>query len=128
MSIPCTDNPMNPTGTPLSPIAPCDESRYILRLFVTGSTPRSARAIVNVRRICEENLKDIYDLDVVDISQHPALARSEQILAVPTLIKLSPPPFRRLIGDMSDTRRILDGLGVPNWDARGLSPQPGPPS
>lgn len=88
------------------------EPRYRLRLFVTGTSPRSARAIVNVRRICEEHLAGDYDLEVIDIARHPALARSEQLVAAPTLIKHMPLPVRRFIGDMSQTERILAGLDL----------------
>jgi circadian clock protein KaiB len=84
--------------------------RYVLKLFVTGTTPRSARAVVNVRRICEENLKDNYDLQIIDILRDPTIAAKEQIIAAPTLIKVSPLPMRRFIGDMSETARIIAGL------------------
>ena len=84
--------------------------RYILKLFVTGTTPRSARAVVNIRRICEENLKDNYDLEIIDILRDPKIASREQIIAAPTLIKLFPLPVRRFIGDMSETDRIVSGL------------------
>ncbi len=83
---------------------------YRLQLFVTGTSSRSARAIVNVRRICEAHLRDRYSLDVIDITRHPARAREEQLVAVPTLIKLTPTPVRRFIGDMSHTESILGGL------------------
>jgi circadian clock protein KaiB len=86
--------------------------RYLLRLYVTGSTPRSTRATSNVRKICEEHLEGRYDLEVFDISQHPSLAEGEQIIAAPTLIKKAPLPLRRFIGDMSQTERILLGLDL----------------
>ena len=89
-----------------------DATRYVLRLYVTGSTPRSTRAISNIRKICEEYLEGHYDLEVVDISQHPALAEGEQIIAAPTLIKRLPLPLRRFIGDMSQTDHILLGLDL----------------
>lgn len=89
-----------------------DATRYVLRLYVTGSTPRSTRAISNIRKICEEYLEGRYDLEVVDISQHPALAEGEQIIAAPTLIKRLPLPLRRFIGDMSQTDHILLGLDL----------------
>lgn len=89
-----------------------DSARYVLRLFVTGTTGNSERAIVNIRRICEEHLKGRYDLQIVDISQHPALAKGEQIIAAPTLIKKLPLPLRRFIGDMSQGERILLGLDL----------------
>ena len=85
---------------------------YILRLYITGFSPRSARAISNIRKICEEHLEGRYDLEVVDISQQPAQAQSEQILASPTLIKKWPLPARRFIGDMSQSDRILLGLDL----------------
>jgi len=86
--------------------------RYVLRLYVTGSTPNSTRAISNIRKICEEHLEGRYDLEVVDISQYPSLAEGEQIIAAPTLIKKLPLPLRRFIGDMSQTDRILLGLDL----------------
>jgi circadian clock protein KaiB len=87
-------------------------TRYVLRLYITGSTTRSARAISNIRKICEEHLEGRYDLEIVDISQHPTLAEGEQIIAAPTLIKKLPLPLRRFIGDMSHTERILLGLDL----------------
>jgi len=89
-----------------------DTTRYVLRLYVTGSTPRAARAIVNTRKICEENLHRRYELEIVDISRHSALARGEQIIAAPTLIKKLPLPLRCFIGDMSQIERILLGLDL----------------
>jgi circadian clock protein KaiB len=86
--------------------------RYTLRLYVTGMTPRSARAIENVRAICEKHLEGRYELQVIDIYQQPALASSEQIVAAPTLIKTLPLPLRRIIGDMSNEDRLLVGLDL----------------
>jgi circadian clock protein KaiB len=86
--------------------------RYILRLYVAGQTPKSVNAIVNLKRICEENLKGQYELEVVDLYQQPQLAQGEQIIAVPTLIKKSPLPVRRIIGDMSKADRVLSGLDL----------------
>ena len=88
------------------------ESRYTLRLYITGSSPKSVRALTNLRRICEEHLKGRYDLQVVDIYQQPVLAAGEQVIAAPTLIKKLPVPLRRLIGDMSDTDQVLFGLDL----------------
>ncbi len=88
------------------------EERYTLRLYVTGTTPRSNRAIVNIRKICEEHLAGRYELEVIDIYQQPILAEGEQIIAAPTLIKSLPLPLRRFIGDMSNTERILVGLDL----------------
>ena len=85
---------------------------YLLRLYVTGTTPRSARAIQNIRAICEAKLQGRYDLEVVDIYQHPELAKPEQVVVTPTLVKKLPLPVRRLIGDLSDADRVLVGLDV----------------
>ena len=93
--------------------------KYLLRLYVTGTTGKSVRAIQNVRRICEEHLKDMYDLEVVDIYKNLPLARGDQIMAAPTLIKRLPAPLRRLIGDMSDEQRVLVGLDIRSRGVRG---------
>lgn len=85
---------------------------YVLRLYVTGVTPRSRRAIASVKRILEERLPGRYELEVVDIYQQPMLARDGQIVAAPTLIKRLPAPVRRLIGDMSSEERILAALDL----------------
>lgn len=85
---------------------------YILRLYITGSTPQSQLALSNIKRICEEHLKNHYELQVIDIYQSPALAKNEQIIAAPTLIKILPHPLRRLIGDLSNEDRVLLGLDV----------------
>jgi len=86
--------------------------RYVLRLYVTGMTPRSVRAIENVRAICDEHLEGRYELEVIDIYQQPVLARGEQIVAAPTLIKQLPAPLRRIIGDLSNKERVLIGLDL----------------
>jgi len=86
--------------------------KYLLRLYVTGTTPRSARAIENIKRICEEHLRGHYDLQVIDVYQRPKLAADEQIVATPTLIKVLPTPLRRLIGDLSSEERVLIGLDL----------------
>lgn len=85
---------------------------YLLRLYVTGATSKSLRAIESIKSICEEHLKGRYRLEVVDVYQRPALARGEQIIAAPTLIKYLPTPLRKFIGDMSNTERILLGLDL----------------
>jgi circadian clock protein KaiB len=92
-----------PEGTP---------GKYILRLYITGMTKRSARAIENLQTFCEKHLAGHYELQVIDVYQQPELARTEQIVAVPTLIKKLPLPLRRLIGDMSDEERVLVGLDI----------------
>ena len=86
------------------------DRKYVLRLYVTGTTPRSVSAIRNIRKICDEQLKGAYDLEVIDIYQQPLLAKGEQIIAAPTLLKKLPLPLRRFIGDMSNTEQILLGL------------------
>jgi len=85
---------------------------YRLRLFVTGASPNSARAITNLKTICNEHLKEKYELEIIDIYQQPLIAQSEQIIALPLLIKKSPGMERRLIGDMSNKERVLRGLGL----------------
>ncbi|WP_020180288.1 circadian clock KaiB family protein [Methylopila sp. M107] len=84
--------------------------RYVLRLFVTGATPRSIRAIENLREICETRLAGRYELEVVDIYQHPEAASANQVVAAPTLLKLLPFPIRRIVGDLADHARVLQGL------------------
>lgn len=85
---------------------------YILRLYVSGMTPNSRRAIENVRKICEEHLAGRYELEIIDIYQQPLLTRDRQIIAAPTLVKELPPPLRKFIGDMSRTDRLLMGLDI----------------
>jgi len=87
-------------------------AKYVLRLYVAGMTPRSSGAIRAITQICDDHLKGRYVLDVVDIYRQPTLARGEQIIAAPTLIKKLPLPLRRMIGDMADTKRILVGLDL----------------
>jgi len=87
-------------------------SPYVLRLFITGTTSRSARAIANLRRVCEQRLHGEYDLEVIDIYQHPAAAKEYQIVAAPTLVKMLPLPLRRIIGDLANEERILAGLDL----------------
>lgn len=88
------------------------EEKYSLRLYVTGTTLKSVRAITSIKRICEAHLKGRYILEVVDIYQQPVLAKGEQIIAAPTLIKSLPLPLRKFIGDMTNTDRILVGLDL----------------
>jgi circadian clock protein KaiB len=83
-----------------------------LRLFIAGTTPRSQDAIANIKQLCEELLAGQYDLEVVDVYQQPERARIEQIVAVPTLLKLSPTPRKRLIGDLSERSAVMKGLGI----------------
>jgi circadian clock protein KaiB len=86
--------------------------RYVLKLYVTGATAGSLRAIANIKSICEQYLKGRYALEVVDIYRRPALLRRDQIVAVPTLIKKLPVPLRLLVGDLSRTEQVLQGLGL----------------
>ena len=89
-----------------------EEKKYLLRLYVAGATPKSTQAIMNIKKICEEHLKGRYDLEVIDIYQQPTLAKGEQIIAAPTLVKKLPPPLRKFIGSMADVDRILVGLDL----------------
>ena len=89
------------------------QPEYVLRLYVTGTTARSVRAIANVRKICEQHLRGHYRLEVIDLYQQPQLAKVEQIVAAPTLIRKLPLPVRRVLGDMSKTERMLVVLGLP---------------
>ena len=85
---------------------------YILKLYVAGQSPKSVSAIANMKKLCEANLQGRYVLDVIDLYQQPQLAQGEQIIAVPTLIRKLPSPLRRIIGDMSNTERVLVGLDI----------------
>lgn len=89
-----------------------NNNQYVLRLYVTGATTRSRRAILNLNAICSEYLKGRYDLQVIDIHQKPTLAKDEQILAAPTLVKKLPAPMRKIIGDLSDRESVLLGLDL----------------
>ncbi|MHB8168999.1 MAG: circadian clock KaiB family protein [Thermoleophilia bacterium] len=88
------------------------DEKYVLKLYVTGMTPRSAKAVMNIRQILDEHLQGRYELEIIDIFQQPQLAQGEQIIAAPTLIKKLPLPIRKFIGDMSETERILVGLDL----------------
>ncbi len=87
-------------------------AKYILRLYINGSTLKSNLAVKNIKQICEQHLNGMNDLEIIDIFQHANLARDEQIVAVPTLIKRLPRPLRRLIGDLSDHDKVLFGLDL----------------
>jgi circadian clock protein KaiB len=86
--------------------------KYLLKLYITGRTPRSERCISNLRAICDRELEDQYELKIIDVLENPQLAGDEKILATPTLIKELPPPLRRIIGDLSDTEKVLLGLDL----------------
>jgi circadian clock protein KaiB len=86
--------------------------KYILWLFVSGNLPNSARAVVNINAICEKYLKNMCELEIIDIYKHPDLASTEEIVAVPVLIKKFPIPEERMVGDLSNTEKVLKGLGL----------------
>ena len=96
------------TGAP----TPAPTQQYVLRLFVTGATPRSVRAIANLRDVLQQELPGQYELEVIDIYQDPAAASRFQIIAAPTLLKVLPEPVRRIIGDLPDMPQVLRGLGL----------------
>ena len=89
-----------------------DANRWNLRLYVAGQTPRSVTAFKNLKEICEEYLKGQYHIEVIDLMENPTLARGDQILAVPTLVRKLPQPIRKIIGDLSNTERVLVGLDI----------------
>jgi circadian clock protein KaiB len=89
-----------------------DEEYYILKLYVAGQTPKSLTAFANLKKICEEHLKSRYQIVVVDLLEHPQLAKGDQILAIPTLVRKLPEPVRKIIGDLSNTERVLVGLDL----------------
>ncbi|MEI7556268.1 circadian clock KaiB family protein [Candidatus Chlorohelix sp.] len=91
---------------------PAEFEKYVLRLFVTGTTPKSAQAIQNIQKICEELLEGRYRLEVIDIYQQPEKAIEAQIVAVPTLIKQLPFPLRKIVGNLSDVERVITSLGL----------------
>ncbi len=86
--------------------------KYVLKLYVTGLTPRSQDAVKNLKKILNEDYKGVYSLRVIDVVKHPNLAEDDKILATPTLIKILPPPVRRIIGDLSDREKVLLGLDL----------------
>ena len=92
--------------------AKAKDSQYVLRLYVSGASPKSVRAIATVKKVCEEHLANHYELEVIDVYQKPTLAMGEQIVAVPTLIKKLPLPLQRLIGDMSNIEQVLLGIDL----------------
>ncbi len=89
-----------------------DDQIYILRLYVAGQTKKSLTAFANLKKICEEHLKGTYRIEIIDLLEHPQLAKGDQILAIPTLVRRLPPPVRKIIGDLSNTERVLIGLDL----------------
>jgi circadian clock protein KaiB len=87
-------------------------NQYVLRLFITGATPNSVRAVTNIKKICEAYLKGRYSLEIIDVYQQAEIAEREQLIALPLLIKKLPLPEKRMIGDLSDTDKVLKGLGL----------------
>ena len=86
--------------------------KYELRLYIAGNTPKSATALRNLKKYCEEHLKGIYDIEVIDLLVNPQLAEGDQILAIPTLVKKVPEPVRKIIGDLSNEEKVLVGLDI----------------
>lgn len=103
---------VDPIATFEELLAQSEKGHYVLRLYIAGHTPQSTRAIENLRRICENKLKDRYELNVIDLYQEPGAAQGGQIICAPTLVKELPPPLRRLIGDLSNTNRVLLALDI----------------
>jgi circadian clock protein KaiB len=89
-----------------------DESIYLLRLYVAGQTAKSIAAFANLKKICEEHLHGKYKIEVIDLLENPSLAQGDQILALPTLVRRLPPPVKKIIGDLSNTERVLVGLDI----------------
>ncbi|WP_342150619.1 circadian clock KaiB family protein [Methylorubrum sp. SB2] len=100
-----------------------EDGRYRLRLYVAGQTAKSLAAMTNLKRFCEEHLAGRYEIEVVDLMQNPQLAAGDQILAIPTLVRRLPAPLKRIIGDLSNTEKVLVGLDIrPDLDAQAASP------
>ena len=113
-----SNSPANVREDPVA--APAVDAEYVLRLFVSGQTPRSILAIENMKRICAEHLSQRYSLEIIDIYKHPEACEQQQIIAAPTLIKVLPHPLRRIIGDLSNTEKVLVGLELrPRPDGNG---------
>ena len=93
-------------------MAKASKKKYELRLYIAGNTPRSVTALNNLKRYCEEHLKGIYEIEVIDLLVNPQLAEGDQILAIPTLVKKVPEPVRKIIGDLSNEEKVLVGLDI----------------
>jgi circadian clock protein KaiB len=106
------DNPKDQRAAFEKAVNGLKKEKYVLRLFVTGTTPSSMRAISNIKDVCDEHLKGWYDLEVIDLYQYPQLAKGEQIIAVPTLVKKLPLPLRKFVGELSDAEKVLFGLDL----------------
>lgn len=97
---------------PQAPWTGAGEERFLLRLYVAGHSPKSLVALENLKVICEQRLQGHYEIEIIDLLKNPRLAKDDQILAVPTLVRRLPPPVRRIIGDLSDIERVLVGLDL----------------
>jgi len=101
------------TNTENNEIEPVtDENKWMLRLYVAGQTPKAITAYVNLKKICEEHLQGSYQIEVIDLLVNPTLAKDDQILALPTLVRKLPEPIKKIIGDLSNTERVLVGLDI----------------
>jgi circadian clock protein KaiB len=98
------------SAKPLEPVALDEHDLWKMRLYVRGQTPKSIAALINLTKLCEIHLSGRYEIEVVDLAEHPLLARSDDILAVPTLVRYLPSPVRKVIGDLSNTESVLVGL------------------
>jgi circadian clock protein KaiB len=98
--------------TPELPDGDADQGYYHLRLYVAGQTSKSLAAMVNLKRVCEEHLLGRYEIEVIDLVENPRLAAGDQILAIPTLVRRLPTPLKKIIGDLSDTEKVLVGLDI----------------
>ena len=101
---------MSPIRKPKPPVRAADE--YVLRLYVAGQTPKSLQAFANLKEICETHLRGRYRIEVIDLIENPALARGDQILALPAVVRQLPPPVKKIIGDFSNAERVLVGLDL----------------
>ena len=111
---------MNAAGLPPEPgVADADPGHYHLRLYVAGQTAKSVTALANLERVCEQHLSGRYQIEVIDLLQNPKLAAGDQILAIPTLVRRLPAPLKRIIGDLSNTEKVLVGLDIRPWEVRG---------
>jgi len=99
----------------LSRVEEKNSFEFVLRLFITGATPNSIRAVTNIKQICDDHLKGKYSLAVIDVYQQPSIAEEEQLIALPLLVKKQPLPERRMIGDLSNTEKVLQGLGLSSY-------------
>jgi circadian clock protein KaiB len=111
-----TDNPSRAkTPPPFSQVSPsdiADDERWNLRLYVAGETPKCVQAFQHLKRVCEEHLQGRYTIEVIDLLKNPTLAQGDQIIAIPTLVRQLPPPVKKIIGDLTNTERVLVGLNL----------------